>query len=50
MESKFGTEVAKRYGEGSGMLVNLGKKGRKTMKRDSEKYYGGTKILRIQAP
>ena len=28
---KFGTDVAKRYGEGSEMLVFLGKRGRKTV-------------------
>ena len=31
MGTKFGTEVAKGYGEGSEMLVFLGKRGRKTV-------------------
>ena len=29
--STFGTEVAKRYGEGSEMLLSLDKRGRKTV-------------------
>ena len=46
--SKFGTEVVKRYGEGSETLVLLGKKGRKTVQ--TVKNYGASKTLRIQAP
>ena len=42
---KFGTEVAKRYGEGSGMLVFLGKRGRQKRCTESEKLYGSSKIL-----
>ena len=45
---KFGAEVAKRYGEGSEMLVFLGEKDRKTVQ--IVKNYGGSKILRIRAP
>ena len=45
---KFGTDVAKRYREGSEMLVFLGKRGRKTVQK--VKNYGGRKILRIQVP
>ena len=45
---KFGTEVAKRYGEDSEMLVFLGKEGRKTVQ--TMKNYGSSKILRIRAP
>ena len=30
--SKFGTDVAKRYGKGSEVLVFLGKRGRKTVR------------------
>ena len=45
---KFGTDAAKRYGEGSEMLVFLGKRGRKTVQK--VKNYGGSKILRIRAP
>ena len=43
---KFGTDVAKRYGEGSEMLVFLGKRGRETVQK--VKNYGGSKILRIR--
>ena len=46
--SKFGTDVAKRYGEGSEVLVFLGKRGRKTVR--VLKHYGGGKIVRIRAP
>ena len=46
---KFGTDVAKRYGEGSEMLVDfLGEKGRKTVQ--IVKNYGGSKILRNRVP
>ena len=42
--SKFGTEVAKRYREGSEMLVFLGKRGRQTVHTVKTtvvaKYYG----------
>ena len=48
MGRKFGRDVAKRYGEGSEMLVFLGKRGRKTVQK--VKNYGGSKILRIRAP
>ena len=41
---KFGTDVAKRYGEGSEMLVFLGKKMQENG-TDSENY-GGSKKLR----
>ena len=41
---KFGTDVAKRYGEGSEMLVVLGKRGKKTVQKAKTtavaKYYG----------
>ena len=46
--SKFGTEVAKRYWEGSDMLVFLGKQSRGTVQ--TMKSYGGSKILRIRVP
>ena len=42
---KFGTDVAKRCGEGSEMLVFLGKRGRKTVQ--TVKNYGGSKIRSI---
>ena len=45
---KFGTEVAKRYGVCSKVLVFLGQRGRKTVRIG--KNYGGSKILRIRAP
>ena len=49
---KFGTDVGKRYGEGSEMLVFFfflpGKRGRKTVQK--AKNYDGSKILRIRAP
>ena len=45
---KFGTDVAKRYGQGSEMLVFLGQKDRKTVQ--IVKNYGGSKILWIRAP
>ena len=45
---KFGTDEAKRYGEGSQILVLLGKGDRKTVQK--VKNYGGSKILRIRAP
>ena len=45
---KFGTDVAKRYGEGSEVLVFLGKRGRKMVR--ILKNYGGGKIVRIRAP
>ena len=45
--SNFGTEVVKRYGEGSEMLVFLGRKGRKMVQ--TMKNYGGSKILQIRA-
>ena len=45
--SKFGTDAAKRYGEGSEMLGFLGRRGRKNG-TDNEKLR--PKILRIQAP
>ena len=45
---EFGTDVAKRYGEGSGMLVFPGEKDRTTVQ--IVKNYGGSKILRIRAP
>ena len=48
MGSKFGTDVAKRYGEGSEVLVFLGKRGRKTVR--ILKNYGGGKLVRIRAP
>ena len=48
MGSKFGTDVGKRYGEGSEVLVFLGKRGRKTVR--VLKNYGGGKIARIRAP
>ena len=48
MGSKFGTEVAERYREGSEMLGFLDKKGRKIVQ--TVKNYGGRKILRIRAP
>ena len=48
MGSKFGTDVAKRYGEGSEVLVFLGKRGRKTVR--ILKNYGSGKIVRIRAP
>ena len=41
---KFSTDVAKRYGEGSEMLVSVGKRGRKTV--HEVKNYGGNKMLR----
>ena len=44
----FGTDVAKRYGEGSEMLVFLGKRGRKTVQKVQN--YSGSKILRIRVP
>ena len=44
----FGTEVAKRYGECSEVLVFLGKRGRETVR--IVKNYGGSKTLRIRAP
>ena len=47
-KKKFGTDDAKRYGEGSDMLVFLGRKGRKTVQ--TVKNYGGSKMLRIRAP
>ena len=47
--SKFGTDVAKRYAEGSEVLVFfLGKRGRKTVR--ILKNYSGGKIVRIQEP
>ena len=46
--SIFGTGAAKRYREGSEMLVFLGRRGRKTLQK--VKNYGGSKILRIRAP
>ena len=45
---KFGTDVAKRYGEGSEMLVFLDKRGRKRVQK--VKNYGGSKTLRIRVP
>ena len=44
---KFGTDAAKRYGDGSEMLVFPGKRGRKTAQK--VKNYGKSKILRIRA-
>ena len=41
-------DVAKGYGEGSEVLVFLGKRGRKTVW--ILKNYGGDKIARIRAP
>ena len=42
--SKYCTDAAKRYGEGSEMLAFLGKRGRKTVQKVKttavEKYYG----------
>ena len=46
--SRFGTDVAKRYGEGSEVLVFFRKK-RQGNGRDTENY-GGGKIVRIRAP
>ena len=46
--TKFGTDVAKRYREGSEVLVFLGKRVRKTVR--ILKNYGGGKIVRIRAP
>ena len=45
---KFGTDVRNRYGEGSEMLLFLGRRGRKTVQE--VKNYGRSKILRIRAP
>ena len=42
MGSEFGTEVAKRYGEGSDMFVFLDKKGRKPV--HTMKDYGSSNI------
>ena len=44
----FGTEIRKRYGEGSEMLVFPRKWSRKTVR--IVKDYGRSKILRIRAP
>ena len=45
---KFGTDAAKRYGEGSQKCwFSPGKRGRKTAQK--VKNYGGSKILRIRA-
>ena len=46
--SELGTEVAKRYGKGSKMLVFLGERGSKLVQTVNN--YGGSKILRIRAP
>ena len=46
--NKFGTDVAKRYGEGSEVLVFLGRRGRETVQ--ILKNYGGGKIVWIRAP
>ena len=43
MGRKFRTDAAKRYGEGSEMLLFLGKRGRKRCKQ-KVKDYGGSKI------
>ena len=45
---KFGTDIAKRYGEGSEMLIFPGKRGRKTVR--ILKNYGSGKTVRIRAP
>ena len=44
---KFGTDLGKRSGEGSEMLVFLGQKGTQNGVQNVENY-GGSKILRIQ--
>ena len=46
--SQFSTDVAKLYGEGSEVLVFLGKRGSKTVR--ILKNYGGGKTARIRAP
>ena len=45
---KFGTDVTKRYREGSEMLAFLSKRGKNTVQK--VKNYGGSKVLRIRAP
>ena len=47
--SKFGTDVAKRYGEGSEVLV-FSRKKRQENGTDTEKNYGGGEIVWIRAP
>ena len=46
-ESRYGTDVAKCYGDGSAMLF-LRQKSRKMVQ--TVKNYGGSKVLRIRAP
>ena len=46
--TKVGTDVAKRYGEGSEIVVFKDKRGRKTVQ--TVKNYGGSKILRVRVP